>query len=646
MNNNSIFIIFGIIICFLSSCTTKVKPAFSNEEQKQLNFYPTKDLKPWQDVNVKLFPPRIRSKSGVSLSKMEESENGIIWKAYLGSLFLECTAVTSDNIMDLSLTISNKGKSDELISVRYPEVYYHFANESTLRVLDPTFGGVLEQKKPYPMVDVTYPGLASFCATLVAGKDKALGIAIRNKEQRSAHIRHLPASPSGQMSIELDRILVPAGKSIELPSAYIASGSDWSEVLLPYRDWFQATFPPKMNIPEWYESGEYSLTHTVHCIVPYYPPTAAAGIWVFDPTFKVRTFEDVKKDVDRGVFQAANRNSKPLFYLFGWWEMMESFQGVHMFDAVCGDYTEGHQLAKEAIQYIHSKEGRVFLYANFISAGEESRLFKEQPGLFARNEDGEAVRNASYPMYLFCASAPGIREYWDDVLKYILIEMNADGVFLDQLGGGSPSPKCTDPSHKHKHPDSYGEQYLALVEYVSKKAKELKPDALVCCELIDDVRSQYIDLVQGFGYARPKEMTFSSGEQAAHTPPHEYMVFLKYINPYANMFPGSSDNVALGSPGYPSDTIYTKYKDQFKSGLQPLKTDPVGAMAYLYGPVNGEAVLAVKAWDDINNVKVTLPDNFIPVNGGTDLATKIDDKIVAVEAGKRSKYYVLKSLTN
>lgn len=632
------------VLLILFSCNNSIKNSKAGISQTiNENFEPRHEFISNEGIEVKLFPPRIRGKEGVSLSSLTKSEGDFAWQSVLNDLILTCTSEVSNNKTELKMTITNQGKSDELVAVRYPMVHYFIKDDSTLRVLDPTFGGVLEPKTPYPMVDVTYPGYASFCATLVTGKDKALGIALLNKEQRSAHIRHLPARPAGQMSIELDRVLVKAGESVELPSAYVASGTDWGEVLQPYRDWFQEAFPPKMNIPEWYETGEYALTHTAHCLVPSYPPDAAPGIWVFDPAFKQRTIADLQKDVDRGVEATAKSGYKPLFYLFGWWKMMESFQGLHMFDAVCGDYTEGHELAKQAVKYIHSKGGKTFLYTNFISAGEESRLFREQPGLFARNEDGEPVRNASYPMYLFCPGSPEIRAYWDKVLHYILKEMDTDGIFLDQLGGGTPSPKCTDPTHNHKHPDSYGEEFLTLVEYVSKKAKEIKPDAIVCCELIDDVRSQYIDIVQGFGYARPKDMTFSSPKQAADTPPNEYMVFLKYINPFANMFPGNSDNVALGSPGYPSDKIYMKYKAQFKSSLRPCKTNPVGAMAYLYGPVNGEAILTVKAWADIKDVAVTLPDAYVPVEGGTDLAKQGANGTVIVQAGVKSRFYVLKS---
>lgn len=242
---------------------------------------------------------------------------------------------------------------------------------------------------------------------------------------------------------------------------------------------------------------------------------------------------------------------------------------------------------------------------------------------------------------MFCPGSPEIRSYWDKVLNYVLKEMDADGIFLDQLGGGTPSPKCTDPSHHHAHPDAYGEEYLELVEYVAKKAKEIKPDAIVCCELIDDVRSQYIDLVQGFGYNRPRERVFTSAEQAANTPPSEYMVFLKYINPHANMFPERTENVAIGAPGYPSDTIYTRFKAQFKSGLQPCKTNPVGAMAYLYGPVNGEAVLAVKAADEIKDVTVYLPENFTPVTGGSHTGKLDKNGNLVVSAGKSARFYKL-----
>jgi len=635
----AILVAGGIISCQQKKQDNKT---YTSQQLEDGNFKPSYEYSPMNGVDVQLFPPRIRGVQGVSLSQIEKTGETIKWKSVLNGLKLNCTASMSNGKMELEMAVTNSGKSDELVAIRYPEVHYLMKDDSVLRVLNPTFGGVLEPLKGYPIVDTRYPGAASFCATLVAGNEKSLGIALRNGEQRSAHIRHLTARPAGQMSIELDRVLVKAGQTVELPTGYIASGDDWADVLKPYKDWFANNFKPKMNPPAWIGNDEFTNVRNAHCMVPSYPPDALPGIWIFDRAFKPRSIDNVRKDIDKGFEVAKERGGKPLFYQFGWWKSMETFNGLLMFDAVCGDYTKAHDLTVEGIKYLHSKGGKVFLYTNFISAGEETEVFRDQPELFVRDANGAAIRNAGYPMYLFCPGAPGMKDYWDKVLNYIFVDLDADGVFLDQLGGGTDSPICCDPTHNHDHFDTYGADYLKLEEYVTQKVKSLKPDALVCCELINDVRSMWIDQVHGFGYARPSKMEFATVEQAANTPPNEYMVFLKYINPHAIMEPDSRDNVALGAPGRPNDEIWMKYKSIFQSGLLPLHTNPVGAMAYLYGPVNGEAILATRAWVDIKNVVVKIPESLVSVEGGTDVAKTDKEGNVIVEAGMKSRFYRFK----
>jgi hypothetical protein len=64
-------------------------------------------------------------------------------------------------------------------------------------------------------------------------------------------------------------------------------------------------------------------------------------------------------------------------------------------------------------------------------------------------------------------------------------------------------------------------------------------------------------------------------------------------------------------------------------------------MAYLYGPVNGQAVLAVKAADEIKNVTVHLPAGYTPVAGGSHTG-KLDEKgNLVVSAGKSARFYKL-----
>jgi hypothetical protein len=64
-------------------------------------------------------------------------------------------------------------------------------------------------------------------------------------------------------------------------------------------------------------------------------------------------------------------------------------------------------------------------------------------------------------------------------------------------------------------------------------------------------------------------------------------------------------------------------------------------MAYVFGPVNGEAILATMAWVELKEVTVTLPCPLAPAGGGTSMAQAVDARTVRVEAGKEPRFYCL-----
>ena len=589
-------------------------------------------------LGLEFYPPRLMDQTGLSAASAHDTPDGWTWHCTLGAVTLQCTVRRDAQRWELTLRLDNAGPDREL-SVRYPVVQYDFPAGTLLREFDPLFGGVLEKHTLW--IERWYPGNASLCASFVASPQQAVGLAMRNDQQRRVRLYHLPAATSGHMSLELERVMVRRGESLELPSAYIATGTHWGDVLRPYREWLQATYRRPQPLCDWYWNGNFIENRYAHCVAPVPPASGPDAVWTFDNRHAPQTVDQLKAEMDKAFDLFGQRGLKPLFYQFGWWQAMATHPGTFVFDTVIGDCLEHHGLIAPLIEYAHHRGGRTFLYTNFIAAGDDTRLFREHPEFFARDAGGLPIRNASYPMYMFCPGAPGLREYWDAVLHHILVDLDADGVFLDQVGGGAPSAYCHHPAHRHAHPDVYGRDYLALLDFVARRAREIKPDCFIGGELTSDIRSLWCDQMQGVGYSRPKDVAQASPADAA-VPPPEHFAFMSFVNPEIAHLPAAPDYVARGCPGQPDNPLWRKYRDVFRSGLQPCLADPVGATAYLFGPVDGQAILATLALAELGNVIVSLPLALSPAEGGTHMARAAGQTAVRVEAGKEPRFYCLR----
>lgn len=527
---------------------------------------------------------------------------------------------------NLDFVLENVGGADVEARVALPYVFYHFEQDRAARVFNPLFGGVLEETQT--PLRISYPGPASFCLTAAAGDRLALAVGLFNDEQRHVVIRHIPAGADGQIRLVLERVLVKAGQSVCLPRMFISLGEDWAEAMRVYRDWFASAFPRTHSRPGWWQDGCFSETRKAHCLVPFSPPEAAGGVWIFDNEGKPRTWEMIRTEIDEAVEQGRQNNYVPLFYQFGWWQSMSDLQGLFTFDSLCGDYNQAHVLAKQAVEYIHRRGARTYFYTNAISAGDETEVYCLHPELFARDRNGFPYYNVEYPMLLFCPGAPGLRTYWERILRYLLVELGVDGVFLDQVCGGAPPVYCYDPGHNHAHPDTYGRDMLDLIAFIFRTARWLKPDAYIGGELVHDARGVLLDEAHGYGYTGPRPV--SSRDE--NTPLPEYYVFTRYLCPqiYSST---SNDPLALmnGAAGHASDPFWREHRAVFESSCAPCKVETPGVLAYFYGPFMGRSILAVRGARRQDRALVQIPSGLVLENPLPDGVEKIRPGTLAVD---------------
>ena len=611
------------------------------------NFRPAVAVTVRRGVEAMFFPPRLDLRGGaVSTAVCRTNRGGdTLWIATAGTLELRCRIVHSGARCDLEMVLMNRGRRACEVAVRYPALHYRYPDGTYLRRFDPIWGGVL-QPTPYAFVR-HYPGPASFCLAMVTGgADRALAYGLFNGEQRRCRIVHEYCGHSGQILFELERVAVGPGKAIRLPAGYVAGGAHWGDVLAPYRDWFQSVAHCHQKTPAWYEQEEFLYCRAAGCLAPQALSQGLNGVNMFDAQARRRSFAELKLEVDQAFEQAQTRGLQPLFYQFAWWNNMRTFDGLLLFDAVCGDYEAAHDLTRRVIDYIHRRGGRTYLYTNFIAAGTESAVYRRHPDAFARDAAGFPVRNEllwPLPMMLYCPGAPILRTLWTKTLRFILKDLDADGIFLDQVGGAVPNPFCYDPRHRHAHPDMYGRDLLDLLDFVSRKAREIKADALISQELPGDMRSLWADKIHGQGYTGPAPMQFKDEKAARATPPNEAFVFHAFICPSAKFVPDRPEMVMLGCPGEPDDPVWRRFREVFRTGVRPCRTDAPGAMAYLYGPCGGVAVLAVRAWEELGPVTVDLPALLAPVRGGTDIALPAGGRKVRVAVGRKPRFYAFRS---
>lgn len=596
------------------------------------------------DLKLRMQAPALTA--GMAHASATPVVNGetITWRATAGAVQLTgmCRCEDHDG-WHITLVLTNSGPDIE-VRVAYPYLFYHFAQHLPARMFNPLFGGVLEAATcPF---DLSYPGPATFCLTAAAGLQSAVAMGVFDTEQRRIIIRHIPAAMDGQIRFVLERALVKQGETLELPVQFVAVGRDWAEVMAPYRDWHRATFTRPRSRPEWWLNDPFTESHKAHCLAPVQPPDAVPGIWIFDNEGYPRTYEHVKAEVDEAVRDGEEKGYKPLFYQFGWWKNMAEIGGLFMFDSLCGDYTAAHEVTRRIIDYIHDKGLRTYLYTNAISAGDETAVFRTRPELFIREANGSHVYNAGYPMLMFCPGAPGIRDYWEENLRYILNTLDADGLFLDQVCGGFPSQYCYMPDHHHHHPDTYGQDLYHLVNFIGERARQLKPDCYVGGELMLDSRAVLLDEAHGYHYTGPKSTPPATREAQRSTPPAEYYIFTRYLCPQVySQRGGSEDDMMDGAAGSHAYPIWKQYRAIFESACRPCRVDPCGGLAYLFGPVADTVILAVRAHGDIGEVSITLPDSLQVAGDLPDGLTRTSTGTLVSAVGMAPLYYVLNVCT-
>ena len=199
--------------------------------------------------------------------------------------------------------------------------------------------------------------------------------------------------------------------------------------------------------------------------------------------------------------------------MFGWWK-----EGM---DAGYPDYTAddtqgGDDALRESIKKFRAMGGNVMVYFNGQLIDVSTKYFKERGQYICDKTSAGMPHLESYPFGSdgtglkalgnkeFGTACHAVPEWFDMLKSYVdrAISLGANGVFLDQMGGGSIQT-CFDASHGHKVPFTDAMYYKAeILRKVRDYIKSKNPDISLGVERATDCTSQYVDYIHtcGFGY--------------------------------------------------------------------------------------------------------------------------------------------------
>jgi hypothetical protein len=409
--------------------------------------------------------------------RVDECE-GTRFSVVAGPVTGTLNAAADDTHPNGCLRLSISLRAEQTRIVRVDVGWIRTARDDGTVWFNPRAGGGLVRRTA--SFEAVYPGGASACAVFCLGTKASGGagpvLGFFNEEQRRICLRADIAPVETTLTASFEQLELPAGVSVDLPEAYLTVSDNWEDALAPYTRWVREHRPPRTETPGWVESRAWHFF------------TARISSFPDDQPAKLHA------ELDRGIRLCERVGAVPLIWLGHWWSGCCRTGGRWYFDHFQGDFLEVPSATREAVRYSHSRGAQVLVYLNITSIGELSSSYHATDGKLLIGAKGQTVRNAEYPMMMLCPAAQGTREYWFEVVDFLFGDLEVDGVFLDQAGGGHRAPYCYATDHGHDEIDVYGSGMIELLAALRERIHRHDPEAIIVGELAHDFRSSYIDL--------------------------------------------------------------------------------------------------------------------------------------------------------
>jgi hypothetical protein len=199
---------------------------------------------------------------------------------------------------------------------------------------------------------------------------------------------------------------------------------------------------------------------------------------------------------------------------------------------------------KEAIRQVHAKGVKVLFYVNVLSIAADNDEFRRKgPACAVRGSDGAVDMFGEsflvHPLSTLCNSVP----FWRDCVKrnvrYALLELGADGLYLDQIGSAPRDCFAADHDHRQSWPGNY-RQLLAEIRQELNAAG--RTEVVFLTEEVMDLYKDLIDcfLCYSFWQCAPK---YSFPELFRYTFPEVLAVDMVMQKPWRGFGPAEAAHV-------------------------------------------------------------------------------------------------------
>jgi|GEM_PF-5179407 len=222
-----------------------------------------------------------------------------------------------------------------------------------------------------------------------------------------------------------------------------ATGGDWRESARRYRARIDAFLPPAITAPRFFREAPGAITH-------------------YDFKWEDGTVHHRFAELPE-LYREAKALGFDTLLLAGWNRGgFDNFEFRYQPDPELGTEEE----LRQAIAEVRAAGGHVLLYVNVqCIAADGPDYAAEGEACVVRHPDGSPERFGEnyllHPLAVLCPESPAWRERVKRNIRYGILELGADGLYLDQIG--SPPRECYG-EHAHRH--SWVGAYRSLLQEV------------------------------------------------------------------------------------------------------------------------------------------------------------------------------------
>jgi hypothetical protein len=318
----------------------------------------------------------------------------------------------------------------------------------------------------------SYPGGISMTWMDYCGPQGGIYFAAHDKAFEKARLFFVAERNKQGIILGIDKIFNRQLTEWDCDFVIGSHDEDWHKGSELYRKYMDSELPATMNVPDFFKKSPGIITH-------------------YDLKWEEGTITHRYNDIPEMYKEAATHGFSTI--LLGGWNNggFDNYTLNYRNDPELGSEND----LKEAVQKVHEANGKVLFYVNALSISMDNSSYTEEGHQYAiHNLKGEVDCFGEFflehPMATLCNSVEAWRENIKKNIKYVLLELNADGIYLDQIG--SVPRECYNESHNHSNP--WAMNYRLLLSEIRQELKELgKEDYVLLTEYPMDIYKDLID---------------------------------------------------------------------------------------------------------------------------------------------------------